>query len=155
MGRHVMKGEHGETACHADTFIPKAKRERAARDGDDPKRVPFLKRIALHLVQRRAVRGSAGRGLRGHVAAFGSRDHSACRASDRGDRRRLPCRWHRGVLCADQNFIRVPPQPAFFEQINYYRTCFHELGHYADSRIMQRRLLTLLVSKTFQHSISA
>ncbi|MEQ8167121.1 MAG: zincin-like metallopeptidase domain-containing protein [Alphaproteobacteria bacterium] len=49
----------------------------------------------------------------------------------------------------------MPPQPAFFEQINYYRTCFHELGHYADSRIMQRRLLTLLVSKTFQHSISA
>jgi antirestriction protein ArdC len=24
----------------------------------------------------------------------------------------------------------VPPQPAFFEQINYYRTCFHELGHW-------------------------
>ena len=29
-----------------------------------------------------------------------------------------------------QDFIRVPPQPAFFEQINYYRTCFHELGHW-------------------------
>jgi antirestriction protein ArdC len=23
----------------------------------------------------------------------------------------------------------VPPQPAFFEQINYYRTCLHELTH--------------------------
>ena len=29
-----------------------------------------------------------------------------------------------------QDFIRVPPQPAFFEQVNYYRTCFHELGHW-------------------------
>jgi len=29
-----------------------------------------------------------------------------------------------------RDFIRVPPQPAFFEQINYYRTCFHELGHW-------------------------
>ena len=29
-----------------------------------------------------------------------------------------------------EDFIRVPPQPAFFEQINYYRTCFHELGHW-------------------------
>src|SRR5690606_41006047 len=28
------------------------------------------------------------------------------------------------------DFIQVPPQPAFFEQINYYRTCFHELGHW-------------------------
>ncbi len=54
-----------------------------------------------------------------------------------------------------ENFIRVPSQPTFFEQINYYRACFHELDHYADSRIMQRRLLTLLVSKTFRHSISA
>jgi antirestriction protein ArdC len=24
----------------------------------------------------------------------------------------------------------VPPQPAFFDQVNYYRTCFHELGHW-------------------------
>jgi antirestriction protein ArdC len=23
----------------------------------------------------------------------------------------------------------VPPQPAFFEQVNYYRTCLHELTH--------------------------
>jgi hypothetical protein len=26
--------------------------------------------------------------------------------------------------------IRVPPQSAFFQQIDYYRTCFHELGHW-------------------------
>jgi antirestriction protein ArdC len=25
--------------------------------------------------------------------------------------------------------VQVPPQPAFFEQINYYRTCLHELTH--------------------------
>ena len=24
----------------------------------------------------------------------------------------------------------MPPQPAFFDQVNYYRTCFHELGHW-------------------------
>ena len=28
------------------------------------------------------------------------------------------------------DYIQVPPQPAFFDQINYYRTCFHELGHW-------------------------
>ena len=26
--------------------------------------------------------------------------------------------------------IEVPPQAAFHEPINYYRTCFHELGHW-------------------------
>ena len=28
------------------------------------------------------------------------------------------------------DFIQLPPQPAFFEQINYYRTALHELGHW-------------------------
>src|SRR5690606_3429489 len=27
------------------------------------------------------------------------------------------------------DYVQVPPQPAFFEQINYYRTCLHELTH--------------------------
>jgi antirestriction protein ArdC len=27
------------------------------------------------------------------------------------------------------DFVQVPPQPAFFEQINYYRTALHELTH--------------------------
>src|SRR3546814_12915376 len=27
------------------------------------------------------------------------------------------------------DFVQVPPQPAFFEQVNYYRTCLHELTH--------------------------
>jgi len=34
--------------------------------------------------------------------------------------------------------VQVPPQPAFFEQINYYRTCLHELTHNAATRIMPR-----------------
>src|SRR3546814_16653450 len=27
------------------------------------------------------------------------------------------------------DFVQVPPQPAFFAQVNYYRTCLHELTH--------------------------
>jgi antirestriction protein ArdC len=38
------------------------------------------------------------------------------------------------------DFVQVPPQPAFFEQINYYRTCLHELTHNAATRIMPRGL---------------
>ena len=34
------------------------------------------------------------------------------------------------------DFVQVPPQPAFFEQINYYRTCLHELTHNAVTEIM-------------------
>lgn len=52
LGGHVMKGERGVTACHADTFIPKAERERAEQDGDEPGRVPFLKRFTLFNVEQ-------------------------------------------------------------------------------------------------------
>ena len=31
------------------------------------------------------------------------------------------------------DFIQVPPQPAFYEQINYYRTALHELTHWTGS----------------------
>jgi antirestriction protein ArdC len=40
--------------------------------------------------------------------------------------------------CPSDDTVHIPPQPAFFEQINYYRTLFHELGHYAEPRIMPR-----------------
>ena len=36
----------------------------------------------------------------------------------------------RAYYVPSADYIQVPPQPAFFEQINYYRTCFHELGHW-------------------------
>jgi antirestriction protein ArdC len=29
-----------------------------------------------------------------------------------------------------EDVVHIPPQPAFFDQINYYRTLFHELGHW-------------------------
>ena len=47
LGGNVRKGEHGTTVCYADRFIPKAEIERAAKDGDDPEAVPFLKRFTV------------------------------------------------------------------------------------------------------------
>jgi antirestriction protein ArdC len=35
-----------------------------------------------------------------------------------------------------EDVVQIPPRPAFFDQINYYRTLFHELGHYAESRVV-------------------
>ena len=46
--------------------------------------------------------------------------------------------------------MQVPPQPAFFEQINYYRTCLHELTHATGhpSRLA-RKLATSFGSKDY------
>lgn len=36
---------------------------------------------------------------------------------------------NRAFYVPSDDFVQVPPQPAFFEQVNYYRTCLHELCH--------------------------
>ncbi|MGL4285021.1 MAG: zincin-like metallopeptidase domain-containing protein, partial [Phreatobacter sp.] len=36
---------------------------------------------------------------------------------------------NRAFYVPAHDYVQVPPQPAFFEQINYYRTCLHELTH--------------------------
>ena len=45
----------------------------------------------------------------------------------------VPC-LTRAFYQTAEDFIQVPPQPAFFEQIDYYRTCFHELGHWTGAK---------------------
>lgn len=128
MGGHVMKGERGVTACHADTFISKAERERAARDGDEPGRVPFLKRFTLFNVEQcedlpeDAYAGAAP------LPKAEIIPHAECLIEATGADFRVG--GTKAFYVPSEDFIRVPPQPAFFEQINYYRTCFHELGHW-------------------------
>ena len=36
----------------------------------------------------------------------------------------------RAFYCPSEDFIQVLPQPAFHQQIDYYRTALHELGHW-------------------------
>ena len=134
MGGHVMKGERGVTACHADTFIPKAELERAAKDGDYPERVPFLKRFTLFNVEQceglpeDAYKGAASL----PEAEIVPQAESLIKATGADFR----VGGTRAFYVPSQDFIRVPPQPAFYDQVNYYRTCFHELGHWTghDSR---------------------
>lgn len=128
MGGHVMKGERGITACHADTFVPKAERKRAEQDGDEPGRVPFLKRFTLFNVEQceglpeDAYAGAAPL-PEAEIIPQAERLIEATGADFRVG-------GTKAFYVPSQDFIRVPPQPAFFDQVNYYRTCFHELGHW-------------------------
>lgn len=47
LGGCVRKGEHGTTIVYADRFTQEAERQRAAREGDAPGVIPFLKRFAV------------------------------------------------------------------------------------------------------------
>lgn len=128
LGGAVRKGERGTTVCYADRFIPKSEQERAARDGDDPEAVAFLKRFTVFNATQcdglpdSVYAGSAPMPERKIIPQAESLI-AATGADFRigGDR---------AFYVPSLDYIQVPPQPAFFEQINYYRTCFHELGHW-------------------------
>jgi antirestriction protein ArdC len=48
------------------------------------------------------------------------------------------------------DYVQVPPQPAFFEQINYYRTALHELTHATGhASRLDRKLLNGFGSKDY------
>jgi antirestriction protein ArdC len=129
LGGHVRKGERGTTVCFADRFIPKAEVERAAKAGDDPEAVPFLKRFTVfNVAQCEGLR----EGLAGDPEPLPERElipHAEALIVATGADFRIG--GDRAFYVPSEDFIRVPPQPAFREPINYYRTCFHELGHWS------------------------
>lgn len=139
-GGNVRKGERGTTVVFADRFTPKGEAEKAAREGTEPGTVAFLKRFTIfNLSQCEGLDA----GLAVEPAPLPEREiipHAealieACRADFRigGDK---------AFYVPSLDFIRVPPQTVFKEQINYYRTCFHELGHWSGAKHRLNRNLS-------------
>lgn len=126
-GGCVTKGERGMTVVYADRFTPEAEKERAQREGDDAKAVPFLKRFTVfNVAQCEGLRA----GLATDPAPLPEREivpvaEEVIAASGVDFR----IGGDRAFYVPSQDFVQVPPQPAFFEQVNYYRTCLHELTH--------------------------
>ena len=147
-GGCVRKGEQGTCVVYADRFTPEAEKSKAQTSGEDAKSIPFLKRFTLFnvaqcegLSESPSVRGTDGsrkrEGLAADPAPLPEREivpiaESLIEASGVDFR----VGGNKAYYVASQDFIQVPPQPAFFEQINYYRTALHELTHNAAIRII-------------------
>ena len=126
-GGCVMKGEHGVTVVYSDRFTPETEKERARRDGDEARAVPFLKRFTVFNVAQceglRAGLASDPAPLLDREIVPVAEDVIAASGVD------FRIGGSQAFYAPDPDFVQVPPQPAFFEQINYYRTCLHELTH--------------------------
>ncbi len=126
-GGCVIKGERGQTVVYADRFTPEAEKARAAREGGEAKAVPFLKRFTVfNIAQCEGLRP----GLALDPAPLPEREivpvaEEVIAASGVDFR----IGGSKAFYVPSADFVSVPPQPAFFEQINYYRTCLHELTH--------------------------
>jgi antirestriction protein ArdC len=126
VGGSVRKGERGTTVCYADRFIPKSEIARAAKSGDEPGAVPFLKRFTVFNVDQ-----CDGLPQAADAEPIPERElipHAERLIAATGADFRIG--GARAFYQPSDDFIQVPPQPAFFQQIDFYRTCFHELGHW-------------------------
>lgn len=125
---HVRKGEKGIAAYYTDRFTPDSERERAEAAGEAPQAIPFLKRFILFNAAQceglPSILTAAPAPLPERmVQQDAERLIDATNADFRtgGDK---------AYYVPSADYIQIPPQQAFFDQINYYRTCLHELGHW-------------------------
>jgi antirestriction protein ArdC len=126
-GGSVRKGERGTGVVYADRFVPEAEKARAVEAGGDARTIPFLKRFTVfNVAQCDGIPADFSpepvplpeREIVPVAEAVITASGVAFRIG--GDR---------AFYVPSHDFVQVPPQPAFFDQINYYRTALHELIH--------------------------
>ncbi len=126
-GGSVRKGERGTTVVYADRFVPEAEKARATETGGDARAVPFLKRFTVFNV---AQCDGLPTDLAPEPVPLPEREivpvaEAVIAAS--GVTFRIG--GSQAFYAPGIDVVQVPPQPAFFDQINYYRTALHELTH--------------------------
>lgn len=132
LGGHVRRGEKGTTVCYADRFTPKGEEERARDEDREARAIAFLKRFTVFNVDQ-------CEGLPEQVTAVpelpADRETipqaEALIAATGADFR---IGGSEAFYAPGPDFVQVPPQQAFREQINWYRTALHELGHWTGHR---------------------
>ena len=140
-GGCVRKGEKGTTVVYADRFTPESERTRAQEGGEGidlqgslrgsethrPRQVAFLKRFTVFNVAQ-------CEGLREGLAADPAPLPDDCvvpLAEDVISASGIAVQigGSRAFYAPGPDLVVLPPQSAFFEPINFYRTALHELTH--------------------------
>lgn len=139
-GGNVRKGEHGTCVVYADRFTPETERERARENGGEAKSIAFLKRFTVFNV---AQCEGLPEGFMAQPVPLPEREivpvGEALIAASGVDFR---IGGDKAFYSPGADFVQVPPQCAFHDQVNYYRTCLHELTHATGHRTRLARDLT-------------
>jgi len=150
-GGNVRKGEHGTMVVYADRFVPETEKARAAKDGGEARVVPFLKRFTVFNVAQCEGLDDTLHGRLNTGGALPAREivpiaEEVIAASGVDFR----IGGDKAFYSPGADYVQVPPQPAFRDQINYYRTCLHELTHATGhSSRLDRRLVNTFGSKDY------
>ena len=140
MGGSVRKGGHGTHVYFADKFVPQKEKARAVETGDEPNSIAFLKRYTVFNAEQC---DGLPKGLIAPPVAKSERqivpEAEALIAATGADFR---IGGDQAFYVPSEDFIRIPNQTAYPDQINYYRTAFHELGHWTGHKSRLDRNLT-------------
>ncbi len=125
-GGAVRKGERGTSIVYTERFVPESEKTRARDTGEEARGIAFLKRFTVFNVAQ--VDGLGG--LAPDPAPLAEREivpvgDALVEASGVDFR----VGGGEAFYSPSHDFVQVPPQPAFFHQIDWYRTVFHELAH--------------------------
>jgi antirestriction protein ArdC len=128
VGGNVRKGEKGTSVCYADRFTPKAEEERAQDEDREARAVAFLKRFTVFNVEQceglpEALTRSPELPPQADILP---QVRSLIDASGADFR----IGGGEAYYSPRADYVAVPPQAAFHEPVNWYRTALHELGHW-------------------------
>ena len=120
--------------------MPTKEKARAEQDGDEAASIAFLKRYVVFNAEQC---DSLPRGLITSPAIKPERElipeAEALIAATKADFR---IGGDQAFYVPSEDFIRIPHQTTYTDQINYYRTAFHELGHWTGHKSRLDRSLT-------------
>ncbi len=140
MGGSVRKGEKGTHVYYADKFVPQKEIARVAETGDEPNAIAFLKRYTVFNAEQC---DGLPTGLIAVPVAKSERqivpEAEALIVATGADFR---IGGDQAFYVPSEDFIRIPSQTDYTDQINYYRTAFHELGHWTGHKSRLDRNLT-------------
>ena len=127
-GGHVRRGETGTGICYADRFTPRGERERASDEDREARRILFLKRFTVfNADQCDDLPEDAAPALQPVDPADLVPPAERLIAATGAD---LRIGGTMAFYAPAADFIAIPSHGAFREPINWYRTAFHELGHW-------------------------
>ena len=152
LGASVRKGEHGELVVYANTVT---RTEQDAETGEELEHaIPFMKGYTVFNVEQIDGLPSHYTQLAEPVLDPVARiDHAETFFATTGATIRHGGNQAYYMIGSDR--IQMPPFESFRDAESYYATLAHETTHNAASRIMPRRVLSLLVSKTFRRGMTA
>ena len=140
MGGSVRKGEKGTHVYFADRFVPQKEKARAEKEGDEANSIAFLKRYTVFNTEQ--CEGLPAGLIAAPVAKTECEIIPHAEALIAATSADFRVGGDQAFYVPSEDFIRIPNQTAYPDQINWYRTAFHELGHWTGHKSRLDRKLT-------------